>query len=133
MSEENRKLVQRSVDAFNRGDLDGVLDDSAHDAVWDWSNSHGFDAGVFRGREEIRAFAERFLDTFDDVRLVVTDLEELDDGVLVAENVAYFRGRHGIETQAHSAWLITFEHGRQSSLTLYQTKQEALEAAGRQG
>ena len=49
---------------------------------------------------------------------------------MVVENVTYLRGRDGIETQARSAWVLTFRDGQQTSLTLYQTKQEALEAAG---
>ena len=36
------------------------------------------------------------------------------------------RGRDGIEVEARSAWLITFRDGEQASLTLYQSKQEAL-------
>jgi hypothetical protein len=46
------------------------------------------------------------------------------------ENVAYMRGRDGIEVQARSGWLIMMRDGETTSLTLYQTKQEALEAAG---
>ena len=38
----------------------------------------------------------------------------------------------GIEVQARSAWLITIRNGEQTSLMLYQTKQEAREAAGLQ-
>jgi ketosteroid isomerase-like protein len=40
------------------------------------------------------------------------------------------RGRDGIEVQARSAWLIRIRDGEQTSLTLYQTKQDALDAAG---
>jgi hypothetical protein len=39
------------------------------------------------------------------------------------------RGRDGMEVQARSAWLITIRDGEKTSLTLYQTKKEALEAA----
>jgi hypothetical protein len=39
-------------------------------------------------------------------------------------------GRDGIEVQPRSVWLITIRDSEQTSLTLYQTKQEALEAAG---
>ena len=59
MSQENVKIVRRGTDAYNRGDLDGI-----------------------------------------------------------------------VENWAPSAWLIRFRDGEQTSLTLYQTKQEALEAAG---
>ena len=130
MAQENIELVRRATDAYNRGDLDGLLQDWAPDAVVDWSNSRGVDAGVLRGHDEIRGFVERFLDAWDEVRIdLLDDPEEVKDGLLVAENVAYLRGRDGVEVEARSAWLVTIRNGEQTSLTLYQTKQEALEAA----
>ena len=97
----------------------------------DWSRSRGFDAGVFRGHDEIRAFWQRLLDAFDEVRVELVDPVEVEEGLVVAENVAYQRGRDGIEVQARSAWLIAIRDGETTSFTMYQTKQEALEAAGR--
>jgi ketosteroid isomerase-like protein len=130
MSKENAEIVRRSTDAYNRGDLDGIVEHWAPDAVLDWSNSRGVEAGVYRGHGEIRAFAQRFLTAWDEVRLEIDDPVEVEDDLLLAENVTYLRGRDGIEVQARSAWLITFEDGQQTSLTMYQTKREALEAAG---
>ena len=130
MSQKNVEIARRATEAYNRRDLDGVLKLWAPDAVLDWSNSRGFDARVFRGHAEIREFAERFVGTFDDVRIELDDPIVIEDDLLVVENVTFFRGRDGIETQARSAWVITFENGEQTSLTLYQTKQEALEAVG---
>ena len=131
MSQENVEMVRRSTDAYNRRDLDGMLETWAQDAVLDWSNAHAFDAGIYRGHGEIRAYTEAFLATWDEVRLEIVDGPiEVEEGLLVTENVAYLRGRDGIEVQARSAWLHTFRNGEQTSLTLYQTKQEALEAAG---
>lgn len=124
-------MVRRSTDAYNRRDLDGMLETWAQDAVLDWSNAHGFDAGIYRGHGEIRAYTEAFIATWDEVRLEIVDGPiEVEEGLLVTENVAYLRGRDGIEVQARSAWLHTFRNGEQTSLTLYQTKQEALDAAG---
>jgi ketosteroid isomerase-like protein len=131
MSGENFGIVQRSADAFSRGDMDGFLSEWAPNAVVDWSNSHGPDAGVFRGHSEIRAFAERFRDAFEEMRFELENAAEVEHGTLVVENVAYTRGRGGIETQARSAWVITIRDGEQTSLTLYQTMEEALAAAGR--
>jgi ketosteroid isomerase-like protein len=130
MSRENVQLVRRSTDAYNRRDLDGIVETWAADAVLDWSRSRGFDAGVYRGRSEIRAFVQRFLETFEEIRTEIAEPIEVGDDLVIVENVAYLRGRDGIEVQARSAWLITFQDGEQTSLTLYQTKQEALEAAG---
>jgi ketosteroid isomerase-like protein len=131
MSKENVEIVRRSTDAYNRSDLDGILESWAQDAVLDWSNARSFDAGVYRGHGEIRAFIEGFFASWDEVRIeIVYGPVEVEDGVLIAENVTYMRGRDGIEVQARSAWLIAIRDGKQTSLTLYQTKQEALEAAG---
>ena len=130
MSQDNVELVRRTVEAFNRGDFDTALENLAPDAVWDWSNSHGLDAGVFRGRAEIRAFWLRFLNTFEKLRFELEDLAEVEDDVLIAENLGHAQGREGIEARARSAWLVKTSGGQIASLTMYQTKREALEAAG---
>ena len=95
-----------------------------------WSNGRGFDAGVYRGLDEIRAFLQERGSAFEEVRFELVDLMEVEHDLVIAENVAYLRGRDGIEVEARSAWLITFRDGKQTSLTLYQSKQEALDAAG---
>ncbi len=131
MSQENIEIVRRANDAYNRRDLDGLLEAWAPDAVLDWSNARVFEAGIYRGHGEIRAFAEEYLAMWDEIRIEIVDGPlEVRDGLLIAENVGYLRGRDGIEVQARSAWLITIRDGKQTSLTLYQTKREALEAAG---
>jgi ketosteroid isomerase-like protein len=130
MSEENVEKVRRGFAAYNRGDIDAALAEWAPDAVWDWSNSRGFDAGVFRGHAEIRAFWLRFRAAFEEVRFEIVELLEVDDDLFIVDNVGYMRGRDGIELQARSAWLVTLLDGEQTSLTLYQTKRDALDAAG---
>ncbi len=76
---------------------------------------------------------QRFMGSFESARIELVDHPvEIDDNLVIAENVTYLGGRDGIEVQARSAWLVTFRDGKQTSLTLYQTKQEALEAAGLQ-
>jgi ketosteroid isomerase-like protein len=130
MSKENVEKARRAFAKYNRGDVEGALEEWAADAVWDWSNGRGFDAGVYRGHNEIREFWRQRRSAFEEVRFELVDVLELDDDRLIVENVAYLRGRDGIEVEARSAWLIEFSDGEQTSLTLYQTKQDALEAAG---
>ena len=131
MSQEDVEILRRGTAAYNRRDLDGFLGEWAPDAVLDWSRAHTFHAGIYRGHGEIRTFVEEFLAAWEGVRLEIVDRPvEVRDGLLIADNVAHLRGRDGIEVQARSAWLITIRDGEQTSLTLYQTKQEALAAAG---
>src|SRR6266545_3699074 len=53
MSQENVELVKRSVEAFNRGDIDAFLKDMADDAELDLSRARGPYRGVHRGREGV--------------------------------------------------------------------------------
>jgi ketosteroid isomerase-like protein len=130
MARENIEIVRRSTEAYSRGALDEALASWTTDAVLDWSNSRGLEAAVVRGRDEIRAYMEQFLEAFEEVRIEIEDIFEADEGVVIAENLAYIRGRDGIEVTARSAWVITFQDGRQTSLTLFQSKADALKAAG---
>ena len=130
MSEENVKAVLAGFAAYSRGDLEEVLKDWAPDAIVDWTNSVGFDQAVYQGYDQIRAFWERLLQAFEEVRVEIVDLQEVEEGVFVAENVAHLRGRDGIQVQARSVFLIRRRDGLTRSFTLSQTREEALEAAG---
>ena len=131
MSGENAEIVRRSTGAYNRRNVDGMLENWAKDAVLDWSNARSFDAGVYRGHGGDPGVHGGVLrDLGRSSRELVYGPIEVEDGLLIAENVTYMRGRDGIEVQARSAWLITGRDGGHTSLTLFQTKQEALEAAG---
>ena len=59
----------------------------------------------------------------------IEDPVEVEEDLLIVENVTYLRGRDASKSRLEP-WLIRFRDGEQTSLTLYQTKPEALEAAG---
>ena len=119
------EIVRRGTDAYNRGDLDGLLENWAPDAVVDWSRSRGFDAGVFRGHDAIRAHWRRLLAVFDEVRIELVDpIEEVEGGLLVVENLGFLQDADGIEL-TRSAWLITIRDGELTLFTLYQTSRSS--------
>ena len=129
MSQDLAALVRRGFDAYNRGDVQESLETWAADAVWDWSKSLGPEAGIYRGRDEIRAFWEQYLSAFNEIRFELVEVVESGDDELVVDNVAHLRGRDGIRVQARSAWLVTARNGELATCKLYQDKQEALEAS----
>src|SRR4051812_12275813 len=67
MSQENVEIVRRTIEAWNRRDLDGALQNLHPDAEVDWSESSGVQRGVHRGIEEIRRFWEEWLDLFEEI------------------------------------------------------------------
>ena len=70
---------------------------------------------------------------FEGIRIELGEISELEEGVVMVENVAHLQGRDGLIVTARSTWLITLRHGQQTSLTLYQSTADALEAAGLSG
>jgi hypothetical protein len=85
-----RARTRSLTEAYNRRDLDAMLDEWAPDGVLDWSNARSFDAGVYRGRARSGRFIERFLAAWDEVRTdFVDDPVEVAEDLLIAENVAY--------------------------------------------
>jgi ketosteroid isomerase-like protein len=129
MSKENVEAVRRSIEAYNRRDFDAmyVLNDPAVEL--DWSRSRGFDAAIYRGRDEVLSFYRNFLDTFVEIAIEPFRFIETPDSVVVP-NSAHLKGRDGIELSARSALVFDVRGGLVTRLCLYQTLDEALEAVG---
>ena len=127
MTSEER--VRDVVDAINRGDVDGFL--ARIDADFEWKALEASPlAGTYRGREEVRAYVEEWLDTFDYARLSIEELVAIDDQVLVVVR-ATARGRvSGVEVKNHFCQLWTVSGDVPTKMHEYATREEALAAAG---
>ena len=89
------------------------------------------EAGIYRGREAVRAYAEQFSAEFDAFSWQPEDfLDAGDDQVLVLMRV---RGRgksSGIEIDLRGGWLYTLKDGVAVRVDAYLDREEALAAAG---
>jgi ketosteroid isomerase-like protein len=129
MSQENVEIVRRAVEAWNRRDLDGALQDLHPDAELDWSESSGVQGGVYRGVREIRRFWEEWLDLFEEIDVRPEAFIDAGEHVVVP-NRTYLRGRDGVEVDAGSTSVWRLRDGKIVSHRLYQDKEAALEAVG---
>ena len=129
MLQENVEIVQRSIAAYNRRDVEALRELSHPELEVDWSASRGLEAGVYRGLEQALGFYRGFVDTFEQVDVEPNRLIKSGDSVVVP-NTAYVRGRDGIETVARSALIFEVRGGLIARICLYQEMHEALEAAG---
>ncbi len=128
MSEENVEVVRRSFDAFNRsGEPDFSLFDPK--VVFDTTGAV-FDRAIYRGHDGVREWLTNQREVWRSQRF---EEEEL---VAVAEDrvLASFRfvsvGRHEIETVAHVASITTLRAGKITHMQVFQSKSDALKAAG---
>ena len=128
MSQENVELVRTGIDAYNRRDLNALLQHMASDFVFDMSRAIGPQRGVYE-LDEFRMWVEDMWATFEVHRFEAHEFIEAGDQVVVPVT-AHARGRDGIEITADTASVYTLRDGELARLTMYQGRQEALEAAG---
>jgi uncharacterized protein len=131
MSQENVEIVRRGYEAFNRGDLEGMVADFA--PTFEYVPSGvipGFDRDVYQGPEEWMDFVGWLFDEFDDPRAEIRELIEAGDQVL-AGVTARGRGKQsGVEATWDVWFLWTVRDGRVLRGQGFTRRDEALEAVG---
>ena len=134
MSEGNVDMVRQVIESWNRGDVDGALEMAADDLVVDMSNAIGPDKGFYRGKERVRDLWTSLNDAADTIRWDPEEIIEVDAERLIVVINVRMRGRgSGVEVEGVSAVLWAIRDGEGRSMKLYQSKAEALEAAGLSG
>jgi uncharacterized protein len=131
MSEENVEIVRQMYAAFNRGDLDAVLEYWTDDIDFRAAEGAPDDHGPIKGKDALRAFQQDWLDTFDDFRAEPVELIEAGEDKVIA--VVRISGRaklSGVETDLTYAELDTLRDGKIARGRQYFTRDEALKAAG---
>ena len=125
------EVVRGVIAAINRGDFDAAVAHLAETAELDFSNSRGELSGRYRGREEVKRFLTTFWEPWESVQFDPDEIIELEDGRVVTVNAVRGRGiGSGAEVTATGATLWTLRDGEVMAIKLYQSKAEALEAAG---
>jgi ketosteroid isomerase-like protein len=130
MSQENVVIVRAAVDAFNQGDWDAVLKDTTPEVELDFSRSMGPQRGIYE-RDQIRGFMDDLAENWEALRLEPHEFIETGGHVVVPWTFRVM-GRDGIEVQARTTWVWTIRNGAIARITMYQRREEALEAAGLQ-
>ena len=129
MSQENVEIVKAHMDAYNRRDWDAVFSLLAPCFEMDLSRSVAPWRGVYR-LDQLRQLFEEWVGTFGSFRNEPHEFIEAGDHVLVPLTT-HVRGRDGIEAAARATWAWTIRHGTVERISMYQEKEEALEALGR--
>jgi uncharacterized protein len=129
MSEENVEILRRGYERFNRtGELDPERWDA--DAVMDNSNAIFADPGTYRGFDRIQEFFAAQGEMWASQRYEPQEFIPVGaDQVVVAQQIISV-GRDGVEVVARTALLYTLRAGKVTHLKNFQSKGEALEAAG---
>lgn len=131
MSQEHVDTVRRTLDAWNRRDLEAWLAPSHPEVEWTSQvaqSMHGSET-VYRGRAELRRFWEEWHATWD-VNIDVTELFDLGETVVALARVRAHGESSGIDIERPIAYVFQFEDGLARRARAYFDPQEALAAVG---
>ena len=132
MSQENVEAFRRATDAYNRRDVEALLDEAHPEVEWHpviMARLEG-DTTVYRGHGGIRNLFRDMEGAFAELRTDYPDIREVGDLILAIGSV-HARGREsGAEIESSVASVIEFRDGKAIRVQPYLDPEDALEAAG---
>ena len=133
MAHGNVEVARDLVEAVNRGDLDAFLALVRPDVEWDDREGWPGIQGVYRARDGVRDWWERFLEVWESVEVEVQEITEGPDGSVVLEVSGAFRGASsGVPTEIRAWEVLWIVDGLVSRRRLTWSKGAARVAAGLQ-
>ena len=131
MSQENVELVRELTDAVNRLDVDALVALLTPDVVWEENPELPGLREVYRGRAEVRAWAEEVLEVVEDPHSEFEQITELRDDRVFTENVVAGRGKgSGVPVELRYWSVLWVAEGKIARRQVFWNRDEALEAAG---
>jgi ketosteroid isomerase-like protein len=131
MSQENVEAVRKSLDGWNRGDVDAWLK-AAHPKI-EWVSEIAMrlqgSETVFRGPAEMRKYWDEWHSIWN-VKIEVSEIRDLGDVVVAIARLQTRGEASGIAIEQPVAWVFEFEGGLARRVRAYLEPREALEAAG---
>ena len=130
MAEDNVSLVRRGYEAWNRGDLEGII--ARLDPEIQWIGHPALpESGPLRGPAEVRRWMEQFREAWDETAVLPEDLIEQGDQVIALVRISG-RGRgSGLEISGGlDAHVWTFRAGKAIRVRMYQGTRDAARDTG---
>jgi ketosteroid isomerase-like protein len=133
MSEENVETCQRSVDLFNRRDLEAWLEDLDPEVEFHLAlmAMFGGTATVFRGHEGARKYLRDLDEVFAEFQIVeISEIRDVGERV-VAVGQLHGRGREsGAEVESPIGYVVEFNNGKIIRVDDFFDPKDAFVAAG---
>ena len=126
------ELVRRFEKSWGKQDLDAALECVHDDLEFDWSDSMGPFVGTYKGRAGLTRFWMDMLEAWQEFSPEIEEVVDCGPERLITLDVVRARGKgSGIDMEARGAMLWTVRDGKIARVKMFQTKDDALEAVGR--
>jgi ketosteroid isomerase-like protein len=129
MSAEHVEMVERFVDAFNRRDLDSVLDVlDPQVELYEWPEAPG--ARSYRGPDGVRAALDSWFEAWEWMRVAIRDIRALDHDLFITLHQRAKGKGSAVEVEIESYNLYTVDNGKVTCMRLFTDRDAAERAAG---
>jgi ketosteroid isomerase-like protein len=132
MSQENVEQTKRAADAYNRRNVEALLEELDPEVEWHSALSILLSgkATVYRGHAGVREWFRELDEVLDEIHVEYTDIRDLGDRVIAIGRIRT-RGRgSGVVTESPIAMVSDTRNGKSVRVRSYLDRAEALEAAG---
>jgi ketosteroid isomerase-like protein len=130
---ESFKSLEAAFEAWNRRDVDTVMEYLTEDVVWRTGRNLPDVAAVYEGHEGVRRFFREFMEPWEEISVEIDEvIEDREDQIVVKVNF-HARGREGIEVDTHLFQIYRYDEshrGREFHAFGEDQKEEALREAG---
>jgi ketosteroid isomerase-like protein len=125
------EVFRTAATAVVAGDLEAALELLDDQMTMDWTRSRGPLQGTYEGTSGVRGFWEEMLEAWKPIAWEIDVVGRPADDTVVLESRPYARGQgSGIELQGRGGLIVRAREGKLVAITLFQSPEEALEAAG---
>jgi uncharacterized protein len=129
MRQETLDLIRTGIAALNRGDIDGMLRPLDPNVELEPLRAV-LEGSVYRGHEGLRKWLGDMKEDWEDFKIEVIDVRELnDDHALVEARIRARARASGIEIDASGAWLCEVHDEKVTRVRFYTDAESAVEAA----
>jgi ketosteroid isomerase-like protein len=129
VSDADVEAVRRGVEAYNRGDVDGVLEMADPEVTLVPIRSL-LEGGAYTGHEGLREFLADMDEDWERREVEVDEIRDLNGRVLVLGNFHAVGRSSGSEVRQPVAWLCEMRAGRLRGLKAFSDQDSALSELG---
>ena len=133
MHTESFKTLEAGFEAWNRRDIDSVMERFSEEIVW-WSGAQIPDVDpVYEGHAGVRRFFREFVDPWDEISIEIEDVIDDREDQIVVRVSFHARGRDGIEVDGRFIQIYRYDQRhlcREFRVFAEDDEQAALREAG---
>jgi ketosteroid isomerase-like protein len=97
MPTESFRNLELGFEAWNRRDVDAVMEVLSEDVVWEAGGQFPGIESVFEGHDGVRRFFRQFADPWEEISIQIEDVIDDREDQIVVQVRFHARGREGIE------------------------------------